>query len=268
MTIANLPSTIPGSNWRTIAHRGGRGLRPENTMLAFHHAVELGVDAIECDIRATRDGTLVVIHDETVDRTTNGSGRVMDVTYAQLRSLDAGYRWATTPDAADHPYRASGIVIPTFNEVLETFPGMPFIIEIKQADPSIVGALGTLLRRTGRDQNTIVASFHGEVIAGFRKEFPEYATSGAESEIRHFVVMNKLLLGRATRPRMDALQVPDRIRRVPIVTPRFVRVAHAHGLPVHVWTINDEPRMRRMLDMGVDGVITDRPDLLLKVLAQ
>jgi len=259
---------ITDNQWQVIAHRGGRQLRPGNTMIAFRNAVEIGVDALELDVHGTRDGTLVVIHDDTVDRTTNGTGAVSDLTLSEIRALDAGYNWSSDADADDHPYRGTGVTIPTLEEVLAAFPDTPMVMEIKQADPPIAETLGLMLREHGRARNTIVASFHREALEEFRRAFPEFATSGAESEIRRFFVLNKLFLGRSFRPAMDAFQVPEQLGNLKVITRRFVRVARSRGIAVHVWTVNEAEDMERMLSAGVDGIISDRPDRLLELLGR
>lgn len=255
-------------DWQVIAHQGGNHLRPDNTMLAFRHAVELGVDALEMDVHATADGEIVVIHDETVDRTTNGSGLVKEMRLEELRELDAAYNWPHHLETDEHPYRGRGIRIPTLEEVLRAFPDVPMTIEIKQADPSIVGTFGELLQRYDREQNTIVASFHPDVMWEFREKFPSFATSGVEPEIRTFYVMKTVFLGWLYRPPMEAFQVPEASGNLQVITPRFVRAAHRRGINVQVWTVNDRESMRRVLDAGVDGIITDRPDLLLDMLGR
>lgn len=268
MSEAEPHPAITGNSWAAIAHQGGNHLRPGDTMVAFRHAVELGVDVLEMDVHATRDGVLVVIHDDTVDRTTNGAGAVSDLTLEELRSLDAGYNWPLHLETDERPYRGAGVTIPTLEEVLREFPSMPMVIEIKQADPPIVEAFGEMLRQYGRAGNTIVASFHPAVMEDFRGQFPEFATAGVEPEIRRFFVMNKLFLGGLFHPEMDAFQVPERFGNLTVITPRFVRVAKRRGLDVHVWTVNNPDDMERMLDAGVDGIMTDRPDLLMAVLAR
>lgn len=248
------------AEWRVIAHRGGSHLRPENTITAFRHAVELGVDALEMDVRATRDGQLVIMHDPLVDRTTNGSGAVSDHTLAELKSLDAGYHWPLHTATTERPFRGSGLTIPTLEEVLATFPDVPMIIDIKQAQPSIFREFGDLLKHHGRDRNTIVGSFHHGVLTAFRRLFPEFMTSASPREVVRF-----LLAARMGIPRRgpQALQVPVRSGPLRVTTPRFLKVARACGSAVHVWTINDRDLMRGLVIAGVDGIITDRPDLLL-----
>lgn len=252
------------NQWSVIAHQGGNLLRPGDTMSAFEHAVELGVDALELDVHATRDGVLVVIHDDTVDRTTNGTGRVSNLTLEEIQALDAGYNWPFDR-SEDRPFRGTGVRVPTLEEVLSAFPDMPMVIEIKQADPSIVRTFGTMLRQFDRAKNTVVASFHPDVLVEFREAFPEFATSGSEPEILRFFILNKLFLGWTFRPPMDAFQVPQRARGMRVVAPRFVRVAQSRGLAVHVWTVNDQEEMQTVRETGVDGIITDRPDLLIEL---
>ena len=265
---ADQKQAVAAHRWQAIAHQGGNHLRPDNTMVAFEHAVELGVDALEMDVHATSDGVLAVIHDETVDRTTDGSGLVKEMTFAELRELDAAYNWPHHEESEEHPYRGQGIRVPSLEEVLRRFPDVPMTIEIKQADPPIVDAFGELLQRYDREQNTIVASFHPEVMREFRRKFPAFATSGVEPEIRTFYVMKTIFAGWLYAPPMEAFQVPEVSGNLRVITPRFVRAAHRRGLNVQVWTVNEADAMRRVLDAGVDGVITDRPDLLLEVLGR
>ena len=256
-----------------IAHQGGDGLRPSNTMAAFEHAAALGVDVLEMDIHATKDGVLVTIHDDTVDRTTDGTGPVLDYTFAELQALDAAYHWPTlditrreleTAGSDPHPYRGQGIEIPALEEILQTFPDKRMVIEIKQKEPSIAQDLCDMLDRYGRLQQTLVASFHPETIEEFRTVCPGVPTSGVEPEIRRFYILNRLFLGPIYRPITDAFQVPQRFGNLVVITPRFVRVAQRHNMDVHVWTINTRAEMAELLGIGVDGIITDYPDLLIE----
>ena len=248
-----------------IAHQGGEGLRPSNTMLAFANAVILGVDVLEMDVHSTSDGALVLIHDDTVDRTTDGTGRVNDLTLAELQQLDAGEYW-TPDDGATYPYRDQGARIPTLDEVLSAFPEMKFNIEIKQTEPSITSSLCEALRAHGLTDRTLVASFHPTAMNEFRAACPEVATSMVEDEIRPFFILNTIFLGALYRPPGTAFQVPEYSGNLHVLTPRFVRGAQRNNVAVHPWTIDDPGDMARFLDMGVDGIITDRPDLMLEVL--
>ncbi len=248
-----------------IAHQGGEGLRPSNTLIAFENAVALGVDVLEMDVHSTNDGVLVLIHDDTVDRTTDGTGRVNDFALAELQQLDAGEYW-TADDGATTPYRGQGVRIPTLDEVLTAFPQMKFNIEIKQVEPSIASSLCEALRAHDLTDRALIASFHPTAMNEFRAACPEVATSMVEDEIRPFFILNTIFLGALYNPPGAAFQVPEYSGSLHVLTPRFVRGAQANNVAVHPWTIDDPADMARFLDMGVDGIITDRPDLMIELL--
>ena len=255
-------------DWEVIAHQGGNHLWPDNTLYAFRQAVASGVDVLEMDVHASSDGELVVIHDDTVDRTTNGSGTVWEMTLAELQSLDAAYNWPHHLETDDHPYRGAGITIPTLESVLREFPDVPMVIEIKQSDPPIVDTFGEMLQRYDREQNTVVASFSPDVMKEFRRKFPEFATGGVEPEILTFFILKTVFAGWVYPPPMEVFAVPEQFGNIRVITPRFVRAAQRRGLTVHVWTVNDRDQMERMLDAGADGIITDEPLLLMEVLEE
>ncbi len=250
------------------AHRGGADLWPENTLFAFRHAWDLGVDVLEMDVRGTRDGAIVVIHDSTVDRTTNGSGAVRDLTLAEIQSLDAGYRF--TPDGGKtFPYRGRGIRVPTLEEVFDALPNARFNIEVKSNDPPIVDRLAQLVRERGLEDAVVVGSSEQRIARALRSALPQVATFATRDEVRAFWLWQRVGLARAWRPTPDTLQVPPVYQWGPLVldvtSPGFVRAAHRMGLHVAVWTIDDPDEMVRLLDMGVDGIMSDRPDVLLDV---
>ena len=255
-----------GSRVWVVAHQGGEGLWPSNTMYAFDRAVKLGADMLDLDVHASRDGQLVVIHDDRVDRTTNGQGRVSDLTLEALRSLDAGWYWPQRSKETDpHPFRGQGIRIPTLEEVLAAHASMPMTIEIKQDTPSIAEPFCAALRRHGMTGKAIVASFSDRAMRDFRAACPEVMTSMTEAEVRNLLFLGDL----SPRPaQARALQVPVRAAGLEVVTPEFVRFAAARNLVVQPWTINEPEEMRRLVAMGVHGINTDRPDLLLNVLGR
>lgn len=247
-----------------IAHRGGSALAPENTVAAFRQAVERwNVDLIELDVRASADGHCVVIHDATVDRTTNGTGDVAALTLAALRELDAGHTFSAD-GGASHPFRGQGVRIPTFDEVLEAVPETPLIVEVKAADAQ--RPLLDAIRRYGAEQRVIPS---GERAAD-RTLFHDYpGVSGASSEqMRAYYIKHRLRLGRFFRPGFDTCQVPEVWEGRRVVTPALVRDLHRHGVVIHVWTVDDAADMHRLLDWGVDGLVTDRPDVLERVLVE
>jgi len=249
---------------RLFAHRGASGEAPENTIVAFRRAVETGVAYVELDVHATRDGHVVVIHDETLERTTNGRGKVWDHTLAELQRLDAGYKFS--PDGGQiFPFRATGVVIPTLTEVLRDFPQLRFTVEIKQTEPPIEAQVVTIIRNSGRAEEVILASEHDRVLARVRTLAPEIATSFAYGEVVDFIqrVVTAQLAG--YHPPGQALQIPPEFRGVPLVTAETVAAAHALGCEIHVWTINEPREMERLLDLGADGIMSDFPERLLTV---
>jgi glycerophosphoryl diester phosphodiesterase len=252
-----------------FVHRGGAALRPENTLEAFSYGLSFGADALELDIQMTRDGEIVVIHDPTVDRTTDGSGLVAGFTLDELRQLDAAYRF--TPDGGEsYPFRGQDVTIPTLREVLERFPGVRVNIDLKETTPEREKRLWALIQEYEALARVLVAS--GDVPEGIlrfrRLSGGQVATSASALEIRNFVLACLLHTTGFLRPAYDALQVPDVYRGIRIVSPRTVGMAHRFGLDVHVWTINDAPTMRLLLDWGVDGLMSDRPDLLAEALGR
>ena len=250
-----------------MAHRGGRGLWPENTLYAFERAVEMGVDVLEMDIHTTADGAMVVMHDDTVDRTTNGSGPILSFTLDELKGLDAGYTW-TPDDGQTFPYRGQGITVPTVEEVFAAFPGVPLNIEIKQEEPSMVATFCQLIRYHDLVDQVLVASFHEETMAEFRATCPEVATSTGTTETVLLFALSRLFLEGTYGAPAEAAQVPEYRSGLHVLAPRFVDAAQNRNLEVHAWTINEEDDLQRMIALGVDGIITDYPDRLLTLLGR
>ena len=250
-----------------IAHRGGRALWPENTLYAFERAVETGVDVLEMDIHTTADGVPVVMHDDTVDRTTDGSGPIHSFTLEELRGLDAGYDWSPD-DGQTFPYRGQGITVPTVEEIFAAFPDVPLNIEIKQEEPSMVASFCQMIRDHDLVDQVLVASFHQETIEEFRATCPEVATSAGTSEIVTLFALSRLFLEATYGAPAEAAQVPEYRSGLHVLAPRFVDAARNRNLEVHAWTINEEDDMQRMIALGVDGIITDYPDRLLALLGR
>lgn len=250
-----------------IAHRGGAGLWPENTLYAFERAAASGVDVIETDVRATSDGELVIFHDESVARTTDGAGPLDALTLAELKRLDAAYRF-TTDGGKSFPLRGQGVTVPALREVFAALPHMRFNIEPKSGTPSLAAPLCRLIRESEMTGRVLVASFTGSTLAEFRRECPEVATSAATGEAMSFLSLYEAGLAASYSPAMQALQIPERAGGLRVLTRDFVEAAHARNLRVHAWTINDEGDMRRLIDTGVDGIMTDYPDRLMRVLGR
>jgi glycerophosphoryl diester phosphodiesterase len=256
----------PPRPW-VIAHQGGDGLWPGDTLFAFENAAELGVDVLEMDMHSTADGVLVMMHDATVDRTTDGSGRINDMTLAELKELDAGYNW-TPDDGQTHPFRGQGITVPTLFEVVSAFPDERFNIEIKQAEPSITEPFCLKIREYNLVDRVLVASFSQETLDEFRQVCPEVATSTGETDGIKLLVLSKLLLEGIHSPSSHAVQAPEERFGMRVLTSRTVNASHNRGMEVHAWTINETEDMQRLLDMGLDGLITDRPDRMMALLGR
>jgi glycerophosphoryl diester phosphodiesterase len=248
-----------------FAHRGGGGLYPENTLEAFKYSAAMGVDVLELDVHSTSDGTLVVMHDSQVDRTTDGRGRINQLTLAELKKLDAGYAF-TPDDGKTYPFRGKGITIPTLQEIFDSFPEMTFNVEPKQVEPSVTKPLCEMIRARKMTEKVIVGSFRQTAIDEFRTECTEVATAATPSEVRDFLALYKLGLGETYRPPMQVLQIPERLGALEIVSKDFIATARKLNLKVHVWTINETADMQRLIEMKVDGIMTDYPDRLLKLL--
>ena len=262
MARVSAPRAVLAGGPLLVAHRGGAGLKPENTLAAFLDADALWrADMIELDARATADGKCVVIHDATVDRTTNGTGPVAALTLAEIQRLDAGYHF--TPDGGrTFPLRGQGIRVPTIEEVFAALPAMRFTVEVK-----IAGAQHPLFKAIAEYQATERVIAAGERNA-FRTLFHTYrgAISASLEQSLPFYVMHRVYLAALFRLRADIVQMPEYYRGRRVLTPRLVRDLHTRGILVHVWTVNDSDDMRRLLDWGVDGLISDYPDRLAHVL--
>ncbi len=253
-----------------IAHRGGRRVRPEHTLLAYDQALVDGADILELDVHETSDGEIVVMHDGTVDRTTNCGGVINEMTFAEIRECDAGYNFSTD-DGATYPYRDMGLVVPTMQEVLDRYPDTAFVIEIKQASPSIVDHFVEVVRASEVGDKMIAAAFSDSVMDEFRAAAPEIATAMGVNDTLVFWGNSFGELDPEYEPPAEFAQVPttfnvgDRI--VDVLHPGFVPRAHELDMFVHVWTINDEEEMRFLIETyGVDGIMTDYPPRLTKVI--
>ena len=216
----------------------------------------------------TSDGYVVVIHDDSVERTTDGSGFVRDMPLDEIRSLDAGYRF--TPDGgATYPYRGQGVRVPELREVFGRFPGHRMNVDIKEARPGIEEALLQVIDDAGAEDRTLVVSEVSEIVDNFRELSGGRISTGASwREIEEFYYLSGMNREGTLHPLYDALQVPTWYEGMRVVTPRFVEAAHDRGVRVDVWTVDDPEEMRRLLDLGVDVIMTNRPEVLAEVLRE
>ncbi len=239
-----------------IAHRGASGYAPENTLAAFELASKQGADAFELDVRLTRDGAPVVLHDAALDRTTDLTGPVRARTLAELRQADAGHRF-TADRGRTTPYSGAGIRIPTLAEVLWSFPAMPVLVEVKE--PEVQEAVRRVLVDERAAERCVVASEDDAALAAFRDgPIPCGASAGDIAELYWAVLLRRELPG----PRYRLLSVPVRHRGLPVPTRGFVAAARRLGCPVHVWTVNDAATARRLWARGVAGIVTNVPDVI------
>ncbi len=228
-------------------------------MEAFSRSVAMGYRWIETDLRLTADGTVVCLHDPTLERTTDGGGEVAERSWREVRELDAGYNYHPH---RDFPYRGRGVRIPSLEEAARSFPDLCMVLELK-ADHT-EEPLVKLIHRLGMEERVIVASFSDARLARFR-ELSRGAVATSSGEVEAARLVKAAWRGRTERSEHVALQIPVRSGVLPLLTRRTVRAYHRMGLEVHVWTVNHPARMRRLLNRGVDGIITDRPDLAREV---
>jgi glycerophosphoryl diester phosphodiesterase len=260
------------------AHQGGAKEAPSSTMFAFRQAIANGADALEMDVHRTADGHLVVCHDESIDRTTQLSGRIDDLTLAELREADNAYWWAPGHQAvvgltaSDYPLRDRAVQDPSLRvalltEVLEEFPDTILNFDIKGGKNPYEDQLADCLLAYERTNDVIVASFHDDRLVRFRAAAPSIHTSAAMQE--SWTIGGALQHGHSPSipAGIVALQIPFRFEHngPPLFDANFVEAAHQHGLAVHVWTIDEPEEMQLLLTLGVDGIISDRPSVLTSV---
>lgn len=245
-----------------LAHRGSRVLWPENTHHAFGGAVDLGYRYIETDIRVTRDGIVVVFHDENLERLTNGVGKVREWDWNELKHLDAAYNFS--PNGEDFPLRGSGIRIPRLDETFDAFRDVRFNIDLKPKNAE--WAVADVVIRKRRQDTVLIGGFIDSRAARFRRITKgTVATSAGSSTALAMYAASRV--GKTVHRSVDAYQVPDTIKGAS-VDQKLVDAVHAADAHIHVWTVDEPSDMHRLLDLGVDGIVTDRPDILNTVIAE
>ena len=221
-----------------VAHRGGALEAPEESLFAYKKNVEAGIDELDIDLQMTKDGEVILLHDTTLDRTTNGKGYAKDYTLSQLKHLDAGYYWS--PDnGASYPFRGKAITIPTFEEFLINFPQKRVQSELKSDDKVIAKKVCQLIQKYNMTDDTLVFSFNKDVNQAFHTECPEVVIGSDKSAIRNQFISSHILNGIFYSPSVNAYIVPEYYNNTHIVTEQFVSSAHMHNIKVYVWTVND-----------------------------
>ena len=248
------------------ADDSGQGLYPGNTPVFLQQMATMKVDVLEMDVHATADDELVLMHDDTVDRTTDGKGAIRDKTLAELRELNVAYNWSQ--DGSSYPYRDNPQRILTVDEVFKAYPRYPMVVELKTPDPEAARALCRKLKAYNKSNLVIVSSFHQGAIDTLREDCPQVATGAGSKDVRVFAAATKLRFFRLLSPRYQALHIPTDYDGITLIDRNSVRQVQDHGVRVDVWTINDEAEMRRLIELGVDGIMTDRPDRLMKIIQE
>jgi glycerophosphoryl diester phosphodiesterase len=247
-----------------IAHRGGAKRRPENTLVAFSHALSVGVDAVECDVRLSRDGQPVIIHDETLDRTTDRTGFVASLTAEELATVDAGHHFGA---AEGFPFRARGVGVPRLMDVLTLAGEVPVIVEIKGHDVAAVRPVLDVIDAAGAGDRVIVGGFSHAVLSAVRDRAPGLVTSASQTEVLSALRWSYVWLP-PRRPAFQLIQAPLRLRGRPVLRRSLVRVLRRAGLPVQAWIVDETDDMHRMLDWGVTGLISDLPDRAVAIIRE
>ncbi|WP_444882672.1 glycerophosphodiester phosphodiesterase [Microbulbifer sp. PSTR4-B] len=249
-----------------IAHGNdcGNGLFPGNTQEFLQNMVMQGVDAIEIDVWLSADGHLVLRHDPDLEDSTNGSGCIEDFTLAQLRNLNAAYHWSR--DQESYPYRHKPLKIITLEETLQIVGKTPLILDIKSKQLRAARQLSALLERTGKNCQVIVSSFNHKVLLEFRRLSPETATGSTSWEATLLFFAQLLRAESLLAPRYQTMQLPMQFWGLNVVSRGTMRAARKLNLHVSVWTVNGRADLQRYIDMGVNGIVTDRPDILMSML--
>lgn len=247
------------------------GEAPENTLPSFKRALKAGSPFVELDVWGSKEGEVVIIHDGSLDRTTNGRGRVNRHTLKELKALDAGY-WFTTDGGKSYSYRGQKIAIPTLDELFSTFPEVKAIIEIKQARPSIVKRVIEIIRRARKEEQVLLATEKDQIMREIRSELQvndlPIATGLSYGEVADF--MSWLAGGKIGHfdPPGQAFQIPCEYNGMTLVSEQTLEAAHELGIEMFVWTVNDTSEMARLLGLGADGIITDYPARLRDLVSQ
>lgn len=249
-------SSVSNPRVDVVAHGGGQGHAPPNTRLALERAASMGTDVLEADVQITRDGVLILRYDDTLDRTTNMFGEIATFSWEELSRADAGAKTVIEGQS----FADQAIAIPRLDEMLDTFPTRRWVLEIKNDRADAADALCDILNASGSNERVLVASFHDEALAHFRRACPVIATSMSSTEVRNFVIAARLGLSRFVKTDAFAMQIPTASGSLDLTHPRIINAARARGIKVQYWTINDPDEIKALIAAGADGIITDYVD--------
>jgi glycerophosphoryl diester phosphodiesterase len=251
-------------NTKVIAHRGGRGIAPGNTIEASANALQLGASIIELDIQLTKDNKIVARHDASIDTTSNGKGMISEMYFSDLQKYRYGFNNIDYPIAE----YARPLPISLLETFFEVFSEQRFLIEIKPKDPSAADALCETINAHDFSKKVLVGSFNSSTLRYFRRICPNVPTSLGRSEITWAIIFRGINLGNLLRSPGFSVQLPFKVNNRQIINRGLVQFFHNMNMKVDVWTVNDEYSMRHLLDLGVDGIITDYPDLLVSIMKE
>jgi glycerophosphoryl diester phosphodiesterase len=270
-TVTELPRStqfLPGLEFEqdpvVIGHQGAAGLAPGNTIAAFGQGLQAGANLLGLDVRRSMDGVLVVFAEERLDGVTEVSGAVGDMPVAELRELDAGYRF--TLDGNSYPYRGRNVRIPTLEAVLLAYPSARFSVDIRDSGEDIARNLLDVLDAASARHRVIVTSEDGPTIQYFRTLAPEIPTALSREEVKRFVVMARLGVGVFYRPPARYLRIPQRLGVLQLASPALIRLAHRVGMQVHVGIADNKQAMKQLIQADADGIITSWPNHLADIL--
>lgn len=259
-----------GTATQNVAHRGGRNLYPENTLVAFDSAALLNVDVLEMDVHLTKDSILVTIHDETIDRTCDTTGLVIDYTYAELQAFNFGYNFEASDGS--FPYRVNPVRIPKMEDIFAQHSDELMVIEIK--DGGAAGLLAAdklmaLIRQYNMQKKVAAFSFSNDVMDYFHSINTDGVFTGASvGDGLSFVLAVRANPDTTLLVRADVLAFPQSMLGINLTSDTIISAAHRHNVAIHYWTINDKDDMKALIQKGADGVMTDRPDLMQEALEE
>lgn len=259
MTFKSFLDPLP----RVVAHRGDSANYPENTIEAFKSANRLGVDVIETDVHLTKDNQIVIWHDDTLERNTDGKGRIEDHTLEELKKYDAGYTF-TKDGGKTFPFRGKGVRLMTLEEALTELPEQRYNVDLKTDAPVIADYFKETIKRCKAEKRVCVASFHLNNLKRIRKIAPEIQSSLTTGEVVPKVLFKTFYPNRETKMRL-VFQVPRKAGPIKVITPSFIKKWHKKNAVIMVWTINERDEMKELYEMGVDTVMTDHPEILIEV---
>lgn len=259
-----------GTATQNVAHRGGRRLYPENTLIAFDSAVILGVDVLEMDVCLTKDSILVTSHDVTVDRTSDTVGKIIDFTYAELQAFNFGYQFEVDDDF--FPYRMHPVRIPKLADIFAAHPNELMVIEIKDGGETgklAADKLMALIKSFNMSKKVAAFSFSDNVMDYLHSINSEDVFTGASlSDALNFVLNVRTNPDTVLSLRADVFALPLEMLGIDLASDTIIRAAHRHNVAIHYWTINDKDEMKALIQKGVDGIMTDRPDVMQEALGE